>query len=138
LRVPIPEPSETSSQMRTLHSVYPFVHTLVSTWPNPWFIFTAWSPDFRKVFYLSFSTNFSNRFWRIKCSRIWSSAQDDAVLVLFLNIVELFISTWSIMIRRKYFVPFRYQLPKDSKGRIGGLFLMGTAALYRVCSTGLR
>ena len=33
---------------------------------------------------------------RILCSRIWSSAQDCAVLVLFLNIVEWLISTRSI------------------------------------------
>ena len=133
LKVSIQEPSETSAQIRTLRSVYPFAHTFMSTWPNPWLIFTAWLPDFRKLFYLSFSTNISNRFWRIKCSRIWSSAQDHAVLVLLLNIFELLISAWSIMIRRKYFVPFRYQLPKDSKKWIFCKILFENESAGPVC-----
>jgi len=43
-------------------------------------------------------------------SRIWSSAQDHAVLVLFLNIVGFVISAWQKSVRRKYFVPQLYQL----------------------------
>jgi len=31
---------------------------------------------------------------KTKCSKIWSSAQDYSVLVLFLNMVESFISVW--------------------------------------------
>jgi len=33
-------------------------------------------------------------FWRFLFSRIWSSSQDHAVLVLLLNLVGFFISTW--------------------------------------------
>ena len=33
-------------------------------------------------------------FWRFLFSRIWSSAQDHAVLVLLLSLVGFFISTW--------------------------------------------
>ena len=57
-------------------------------------MFTAWLLDFGKLFYLSFSTNIKILFWGIKCSRIWSSAQEYAVLVLSLNMVETFISMW--------------------------------------------
>ena len=48
------------------------------------------------MFYLSFSTNIWNLVPRILFSRILSSAQDYAILVQFLNVVELLIYTWSI------------------------------------------
>jgi len=68
--------------------------TRVAARPDPWFMFTAELPDFRKPFNESFNTNVKNVFRRIKYSRIWSSTQDYAVLVLLLNIVETFISAW--------------------------------------------
>ena len=37
---------------------------------------------------------FKIMFWRFLFSRIWSSAQDHALLVLLLNLVGFFISTW--------------------------------------------
>jgi len=40
--------------------------TLLPARPNVWFMFTAWLTDFRKSFYLSFSTNMKNPFRRIK------------------------------------------------------------------------
>jgi len=48
----------------------------ISARPNQWFIFTAWLPDLRNSCYLSSSTNIISLVWRIKRSRIWSSAQN--------------------------------------------------------------
>jgi len=67
-----------------------------STRPNVWFMVTVWLPDFRKLFYLSFSTNIKNLFRGIKGFKIWSSAKDYAVLDLLFNMVDLLIFTWSI------------------------------------------
>ena len=46
------------------------------------------------MFYLSFSTNIKNHVPEFLFSRIWSSAQDHAVLVSILNLVGFFISIW--------------------------------------------
>ena len=67
---------------------------LESARPNQWFMFLYWCVYFTKVLYLSSSTNIQNLVPRILSCRIWSSAQEYAVLVLFLNIVESLISTW--------------------------------------------
>jgi len=67
-----------------------------ATRPNQSFMFPYRLIDFRKVFYLSFSTNIQNPVLEILFSRIWSSAQDHAVLVLLLNLIGFFISTRSI------------------------------------------
>jgi len=76
-----------------------YIYTYVySARPNQWFMFPYWWIDFRKVFYLSFSTNMSNPVPGIFFSRIWSSAEYHVVLVLLLNLVGFFISTqpkWS-------------------------------------------
>jgi len=74
--------------------IYIYVNMYISARPNQLFMFPYWWVCFTKVFYLSFSTNIYNLFPRILSSRIWFSAQDHAVLVLFLNIVESLISTW--------------------------------------------
>jgi len=55
-----------------------------------------------------------------RCSKIWSSAQDYAVAVLLLNMIESLISTLTKIFRRKWFVPVRYQLPK---GKMVGIDL---------------
>ena len=49
---------------------------------------------YHKNVYLSFSVYLSFLFRRFLFSRIWTSAQDHAVLVLLLNIVGFFIYTW--------------------------------------------
>ena len=54
-------------------------------------------------------------FWRFLFSRIWSSSQDHAVLVLLLNLVGFFISTWP-MVRWKCFVPQLYQFRRGISG----------------------
>jgi len=79
--------------------------------PNQWLLFTAWLPDFQNSFYWSFSSNTKNLVPMIRCSRIWSSTQDHAVLDLLLNMVDLFISAWSIWSGRI----FLYQLGTSSE-----------------------
>jgi len=51
-------------------------------------------------------------FRRFLFSRIWSSTQDHAVLVLLLSLVGFFISTWQKSVRRKWFVLAVYQFRK--------------------------
>ena len=60
----------------------------------PIFIRIFWQTNFVPL--LSFSTNISNLVPRILFSRIWSSAQDYATLLSFLNPVDFFISDRSI------------------------------------------
>jgi len=77
--------------------VYTCMH-VYNARPNQRFMFTAWLQDFRKLFYVSFSTNIQTLVQRIRCSSIWSSAHDYALLVLTLNPVNFLISTrciWS-------------------------------------------
>jgi len=49
---------------------------------------------FWKIILLSVQYKCFNLVMRIRCSKIWSSAQDYAVLVVLLNMVESFISAW--------------------------------------------
>jgi len=60
-----------------------------------WCMFPYWCIDFREVFWLS-QYKYFKTCSRILSSRIWSSAQDYAVLGLFINMVELLISMWPI------------------------------------------
>ena len=71
-------------------------------------------PDFRKLIYLLFSANIENLLRKIKFSRIWSSAQDYAVL--FDRVLHFCLTK---MVRRKCVVPVRYWHPK---GKLAGLF----------------
>ena len=70
--------------------------------PNQWCMFTAWLSDFRKLFNLLFATNITNLVQRIRCSRIWSSALDYAVLNLIINLVGFFISSIWIRLGRMF------------------------------------
>ena len=75
---------------------------------------------FRKVFYSSFSTNIQNLVQRIRCFRIWSSAQDYAV------IRPTKMAGWN------YFVPVRYQLPKGtSAGLVHEYLIHRVGRIYR-------
>jgi len=49
---------------------------------------------FQEIILLIIHYKYSKSVRRIRCFKIWSSAQDYAVLALFLNIVETFISDW--------------------------------------------
>jgi len=51
---------------------------------------------FQEIIYPIVQYKYQNLVQIIRCSRIWSSAQDCAILFLFLNMVEWLISTWSI------------------------------------------
>jgi len=99
--------------------IYIYMYVYISARPIQWFIFIAWLPDLRKLFYLSFSTNKQNRVRWIRCPRMWSSAQTCAVLVLSLNLNNFFISVQPFFSfpstqnsMTEIFVPVRYhQLP---------------------------
>ena len=66
-------------------------------------------------------------FRRTKCSRIWFSAQNYAVLVLLLNSVESFISAWPKWSGGNVL----YQLRTNSKGQIAGLALKFFYMIHR-------
>jgi len=73
-------------------------HELYYARPKQSCMLPYWYIDFTKVFDLLFNTNIQNPVPEIEFSRIWSSAQDYAVLGLLLNLVGFFISTrpsWS-------------------------------------------
>ena len=69
----------TLQHTRPTHSIM-YVHFLVAR--------------FQEITLLILQHKHSNLLRRIRCSKIWSSAQDHALLVLLLNMIEPFISAW--------------------------------------------
>jgi len=95
-------------------------HSYISARPNQSFMFPYREIDFRKLIYVSFSTNIWDAVPSILFSGIWYSAQNFAVLGLFLNPVVCWISAWQKFVRRKWLELAVYQF---SKGISAGLAL---------------